>query len=271
VAEPALSEGPAGRSQRHALAGPPLPERSRSTLEALTRRYLLSSLAVLGLLTAAIPAHAQEHTYAYDVVHPLYGTIGTFTESIARSHGTTRIDSHLRVAVRILGIVAHREEGDHIAIFHGDRLVLLQSATTTNGTRLDVRGEAQGDHFVVTSPTGVVEASADVVPSDPWLLKARGTGTVVSIKTGQIIATRVTGGEVAMVPLQGVTVATRHFLARGEKEQETWLNDRDVPLRFRSTENGTPIDFILTSPLRDAAIAEPNMVPAAKLRPGDDG
>ena len=38
---------------------------------------------------------------------------------------------------------------------------------------------------------------------------------------------------------------------------------------FRSVEDGTPIDFILTSPLRDAASAEALLVPAAKFQPGD--
>jgi len=228
---------------------------------------LLWVLPILGMLTAAVPARAQERAYSYSVVHPLYGTIGTFTESIARSGDTTRIDSHVRVAVRILGIVVHREEGDNTEIFRGDRLVSLQSATTTNGTRIDVRGEAQGDHFVVTSPAGVVAAPADIPPSDPWVLKQIGGGTVVSVKTGRIIVTRVTGGEPAKVSLQGVTVATRHFMARGEREQEIWLNDQDVPIMFRSIESGTPIDFVLTSPWRDAAIAEAHLVPAAKLKP----
>jgi hypothetical protein len=231
------------------------------------RPWLLSSLVALGLLTAMGPARAQERAYSYSVVHPFYGTIGTYTENIARNDGTTRIDSHVRVAVTILGIVVHREEADHVEIFRGDRLVMLQSATTTNGTRTDVRGEAQGDHFVVTSPSGVVEAPADVAPSDPWVLKQIGVGTVVSIKTGRIIPTRVTGGEQVTVSLQGVMVATRHFLAHGERQQDIWLNDRDVPIMFRSVESGTPIDFVLTSSLRDAALVEAHLVPAAKLKP----
>ena len=99
------------------------------------------------------------------------------------------------------------------------------------------------------------------------MLKQIGSGTVVSIKTGRIIPTRVTGGEQLMLPLQGVMVTTRHFMARGEREQEIWLNDQDVPVMFRSVESGTPIDFILTSPLRDAAVAEAHLVPAAKLQP----
>jgi len=237
------------------------------TVEFPMRPWWFSLLAVLGLLTAAIPAHAQERAYSYSVVHPLYGTIGTFTESIARSGDTTRIVSRLRVAVRILGIVVHREEGDHTETFLGDRLVALDGATITNGTRIDVHGQAQGDHFVVTTQAGVVEAPADVVPSDPWLLRNLGAGTVVSVKTGRVFGTSVTGGEPATISLQGVTVATRHFTAQGEKQQDIWLNDRDVPVMFRSLENGTAINFILTSPVREAAIAEAHLAPAAKLQP----
>jgi hypothetical protein len=48
-------------------------------------------------------------------------------------------------------------------------------------------------------------------------------------------------------------------------ESEIWLNDHDVPVMFRIVENGEPIDFILISSLRDAAIAEAHLVPTAKL------
>src|ERR1051326_4124169 len=130
------------------------------------RLWPLSLLSALGFLIVAIPASAQERVYSYSVVHPFYGTIGTYTEDIARSGGTTRIDSHVRVAVTILGIVVHREEGDHVEIFRGDRLVTLQSATTTNGVRIDVQGEARGDHFVVTSPSGVVEGRSEEPTSE---------------------------------------------------------------------------------------------------------
>jgi hypothetical protein len=234
-------------------------------MELTMRRWLSSLLGALGLLTAAIQTCAQERAYSYNVVHPFYGIVGTFTERIARNDSITRIGSQLHIAVKILGIVVHREEGNHSEIFQGDRLVSLLSTTITNGARLDVRGDAQVDHFVVKSPTGVVEAPADVAPSDPWVLKDVGVGTTVSIKTGQIIRTRIT--EPAMISLQGVMVATRHFVARGERQQETWLNDHDVPIMFSSVEDGTPINFVLTSPLRDAAIAEAHLVPTAKLQP----
>jgi uncharacterized protein DUF6134 len=234
------------------------------------RRWLLPLFASLGFFIAAVPAGAQEGAYSFSVVHSVYGPIGTFTESIARSGGTTRVESHVRIAVKVLGIVAHRQEGDRTEIFRGDRLVLLQSSTITNGTRLNVRGQEQGDHFVVTSAAGVTEAPANVAPSDPWVLKDLGIGTLISVETGRIIPTRVTGGEQVTVSIQGSPIVTRHFVASGEgprkMQQEIWLNDHDVPVMFRIVEEGKSIDFILTSPLHDAEIAEAHLVPAAKLK-----
>src|SRR5579859_995483 len=234
------------------------------------RRWLLPLFASLGFLIPAVPAGAQEGAYSFSVVHSVYGPIGTFTESIDRSGSTTRVESRIRIAVKVLGIVVHRQEGDRTEIFHGDRLVSLQSSTTTNGTRLDVHGQEQGDHFVVTSAAGVTEAPANVAPSDPWVLKDLGIGTLVSVETGRIIPTRVTGGEQVTISIQGSPIVTRHFIARGaglrEMEQEIWLNDHDVPVMFRIVEKGKSIDFTLTSPLHDAAIAEAHLVPTAQLK-----
>jgi hypothetical protein len=240
-------------------------------MEGFMRRWFLLLLGMLGLLPAAMPAWAQERAYSFNVVHSSYGNIGTFTETIARSGGTTRIDTHVRVAVRVLGIVAHRKESDRTEIFQGDRLASFQSTTTTNGARLDVRGEAKGDHFTVTSPAGVADAPRDVLPSDPWVLRDLGVATVVSVETGRIIPTRITGGETVTVSLQGATVATRHFVARGQDQQdpqhEIWLNDHDVPIKFRIIDGGATIDFVLTSPLRDADVAQAHLVPTANLPP----
>ena len=108
------------------------------------RRWLLPLVLTLASLAAGLPvsAQAQAQTYSYSVVHSVYGDIGTFTESIERSGGTTRIKTRVRIAVEILGIVAHRKESDRTEIFQGDRLVSLQSATVTNGTRVDVQGRS---------------------------------------------------------------------------------------------------------------------------------
>jgi hypothetical protein len=218
-------------------------------------------------LFTAVPAQAWGQDYSYKIVHPTYGDIGIFTENITKSANDTQIDIRVRIAVKILGFTVYREEGDRHETFHGNRFVSLKSFTITNGTRIDVTGEARGNHFFITSSAGVDEAPATIFPSDPWMVRDRGVGTSVAIETGEILTTHITGGEPVLLSLQGVTVDTRHFTANGEDQHyEVWLNDRDVPVMFRSVEDDTPIDFILTSSLHDAALTEAHLVPRATLR-----
>ena len=94
------------------------------------------------------------------------------------------------MVVRILGLVVHRETADQGEVWRGGRLMSFQSLTITNGRRLSVSGKADGARFLVTSPSGVAVAPADVVASDPWSLTRTGSGVVVSIRTGKIDAVR---------------------------------------------------------------------------------
>ncbi|MEJ0068780.1 MAG: hypothetical protein WDO24_08710 [Pseudomonadota bacterium] len=47
--------------------------------------------------------------------------------------------------------------------------------------------------------------------------------------------------------MDGVELTARHFELISDKRQEVWLTEQGVPVRFRSYETGTAIDFELTS------------------------
>src|SRR5262249_22419253 len=211
----------------------------------MTRARTLLGATSLCLLAGTAPAFAGQQVYTYSVVHPIYGEIGTFTDTIDRSAQTLRIDSRLRVAVRLLGVVAYREEADTTEILHGDRLMSLQSVTNKDGRHLEVHGEAQGDQFMVNCTLGTFTAPGTISPSDPWVVKRTGDETVVSTSTGRIIHVKVSGGDYDTVSMGGAAVSARHFVVSGDKRQEVWLDNRDIPIKFRTIEDGTPIDFVL--------------------------
>jgi len=207
-------------------------------------------IAFLGALSLTSTANGAALTYAYTVEHPFYGDIGTYTTVVDNGDGVTRIDSQLRVAVRIMGIVIYREDADHSEIWRGMRLVSFDSVTRRNGQQTDVRGEVRGNSFIVTSPSGTTVAPADVAPSDPWALKRLGAGVVVSTKSGKVDDVEVTGGEVSWVALNGTPTPTHHFHVRTSTQPdkwEVWFDEQGVPVKFRSIESGTPIDFTLAS------------------------
>ena len=199
----------------------------------------------LSAIVGATPALAGPQVYVYSVIHPFYGEIGTLTDTIDRSPEATRINARLRIAVRFLGIVVYRRESDITEIMHGDRLVSLQSVTDMDGRHLEVHGEAQGDQFVVKATDGSFAGPATTAPSDPWVLKRTGKGTMVYPDTGRIIDVHISGGDYGTISVNRAAVYARHFIVIGDKQEDVWLDNREIPVMCRIVEDGTPIDFVL--------------------------
>jgi hypothetical protein len=201
----------------------------------------------IGVLAAAGAASgfAGQKVYTYSVVHPVYGEIGTLTDSVERGPDAMRIESRLRIAVTVLGIVMYRQQCDTTEVMQGNRLVSLQSQSEKDGQHLETQGKAEGGKFVVNGTAGSFTGPANIVPSDPWILEHSGEGTIVYASTGKISKAMVSGGSYETVTVNGASLTARHFTVMGDIRQDVWLDDRGVPVMFRSVEDGTPIDFVL--------------------------
>ncbi len=237
----------------------------------MTRARAIAVAIGVGVTVGGMPALAGQQVYTYSVVHPSYGKIGTLTNTIDRGPEVMRIDSHLRITLELLGIVFYRQESDITEIMHGERLVSLQSAINKDGQHLEVHGVAQGDWFVVNATAGSFTGPATTAPSDPWVLAHAGEATVVYTDTGRIINMHITGGDYEPVSVKGAPVSAQHFIVMGDKRQEVWLDNRGIPIMFRSFEDGTPIDFVLqngTAVGGRATVA--SVKPSALARPKND-
>src|ERR1039458_4606977 len=137
----------------------------RGTSRPMKRTLIMGCMALIGAHLAPATAQAAPRTYSYVLTYPLYGAIGTYDRTVDDADGVTRAQSRLRVKVRILGFIVHREDAEQTEVWRGDRLISFQTVTTTNGHRLVVSGEARDNRFMVTSPAGTTAAPADVKPS----------------------------------------------------------------------------------------------------------
>jgi hypothetical protein len=203
------------------------------------------SLAIGALVASAAPASAAQ-TYSYVVEHPTYGDIGIYTDTIERNGDMLRIDTKLRVAVKVLGIVVHREEADRTELWRDNRLVSFHSITTTNGKPIEVQGEARDNGFVINSPSGTAVAPANVYTSSPWSTRLPDTGVMMSTKTGRVEQVQNLGSEKTLVPVLGSEVPVKHVQIYTDKREDVWVDRSGVPVRFRTEVAGTPIDFVLT-------------------------
>jgi hypothetical protein len=57
----------------------------------------------------------------------------------------------------------------------------------------------------------------------------------------------------------------------GDKRQDVWLDNREMPVMFRVVENGTPIDFVLQDATAAGAITVASVKGSALARPENDG
>lgn len=225
----------------------------------LERIIALTGLAAAAAL-AALPVRAAETVYRYHVEHAQYGDIGTYQNIIETDGEHAQIRSELHIAVKLLGIVVHREDGTRLEEWQGNRLVRFESSTTTNGTAIHVHGEATRNGFVVTRPDGsVVTAPADVHPSNPWSAKVLDTDVMLSTDNGRVEKVSVAGGPFAPVTFDGKEMTLRRFDIVGTKHQAVWLDRSGVPVAFRTTHDGQAVDFIMTGApikLADGAAAQ---------------
>jgi Family of unknown function (DUF6134) len=207
---------------------------------------LLACAALIGTCAGVHPALAGSAVYEYRVEHPVYGDIGTYTNIVDQSGSEADVETKLNIVVKLLGIVVHREEAERHEQWQNDRLTLFRSLTTVNGKPFEVAGEAHGNTFVITSPTGTVDAPADIRPSNPWSSNFITAGLVMSTKSGRIFKAHLDGVKELVVTTDGKSERLREFDVITDKHQVVWIDDHNVPVAFRTVEDGTPIDFVLT-------------------------
>jgi Family of unknown function (DUF6134) len=227
-----------------------LPERLHLLLSYAGRRVPRRSSARavgagIAFLATIVTANAASETLQYRVHHATYGDIGSYTNLIDRRGEMTSVHSELHLAVKLLGVVVWRQEAFRTEEWRQNRLVSFEGVTVTNGKRLEVHGEARGDHFVISAPRGTIEAPATVHPSNPWSAMVLQPGAMMSTSTGEVSTVGVIGGEVQTVDLDGTKRQLRQFDIIGDKHRVVWLDDDRVPVAFRTEERGAVVDFIL--------------------------
>jgi hypothetical protein len=212
-------------------------------------RGMTVGLAVAAALMLSAPmAHASSLAYEYHIEHPRYGDIGTYSNVVKQVGDETVVETELHIAVKFLGIVMYREDASRVERWRNNRFVAFAGVTVTNGKRFELKGEAQGDNFIVTTPEDTVTVPARVHPSNPWAPAVLNSDLMMSTKTGRIEQVQVSGGGVEPVTFDGKDLRLHRYDIAGRVRDSVWIDEGGVPVAFRVVREGTPVDFVLTHP-----------------------
>lgn len=210
------------------------------------RPVIIAAMAAVASAGWPLGASAQNvRDMVYKVVHATYGDIGTYANQVITSGDTTTVRTTVHLAVRVLGIVMHRENDQRTEQWKNHRLIAYHSVTDKNGTTIVVDGRAQGDNFVITSPRGTFTAPASVQPANPWSLACLRSTTMMRVDTGRIEPARVVGGQATMVNVDGASVPAHEYQIDSGQKYRIWFNQQGVPVKFTVDDSSGKITFSL--------------------------
>ncbi len=210
----------------------------------------LALVAVMAVLAAALSTNAARAAaplrLVYRVSHAVIGDLGSYTYTVEPlGNGAAEILSREHIDVRMLGIPMFHEDAMRTERWQGSRLMAFHGITDNGGSRVEVKGEAEGDRFVISSPQGILTAAATVHPADPCAANFLASTTVMRPDTGAVEKVSVSGGEPGSLDIDGEPVPVRKYVVDGKTRYTVWLNARNLPVKFVVDDDAGQATFTL--------------------------
>ena len=183
--------------------------------------------------------------FVYRVSHSVFGDIGTYTNTIEPNRDGITVQTRAHFEVSMLGVRMYREEAERTEQWQGNRLVSFHGVTDKGDGPVEVKGEARGNNFVITSSQGTVTAPWSVHPANPWSANFLGSSTMMRPNSGRVEQVRVGGRQETTVKIDGATVPAVKFEIDGKTRYTVWLDARGVPVMFLVDDDTGKVTFTL--------------------------
>jgi hypothetical protein len=218
-------------------------------MDSRTKPMAWLTIAIVGVLAGFVtagPAVAQGTAqFTYRVSHSVFGDIGTYTNIVEPTRDGTTVKTRAHFEVKMLGVRMYREDADRTEHWQGNRLVSFRSITDKGDGPAEVKGEARGNSFVITSPQGTITAPSTVHPANPWSATFLHSSTMLRPDTGKLEQVRIGGGQETAVKIDGATIPAVKYEVDGSTKYTVWLDSRGVPVMFWVDDDTGKVTFTL--------------------------
>jgi hypothetical protein len=201
---------------------------------------VLVGLGAAGSAVAEAPAQ-----FVYKVNHSRFGDIGTYTNTVEPSRDGTTVQTKAHFEVKMLGIRMYHEDAQRTEKWQGNRLVSFHSVTDKGDGAAEVKGEARGNNFVITSPQGTITAPASVHPANPWSSNFVRSNTMMRPDSGKVEQVRVGSGQETAVKVDGTTIPAVKYEVDGATKYTVWIDGRGVPVMFTVDDDTGKVTFTM--------------------------
>ena len=222
-------------------------QRAHAALILLIIRALtvVAGVGILAALDAGFAVAETPAQFIYRVSHSTFGDIGTYTNTVEPNRDGTTIQTNAHFEVNMLGVRMYREDAQRTERWQGNRLISFQGVTDKGSGPVEVKGEARGNGFVITSPLGTISAPASVHPANPWSNNFLTSNTMMRPDSGKVEQVRVGSGQETTVKIDGAAIPTVKFDIDGSTKYTVWLDGRGVPVKFVADDDSGKVTFTL--------------------------
>ncbi|HEY3909675.1 MAG TPA: DUF6134 family protein [Stellaceae bacterium] len=210
-------------------------------------RAIAATVAMLAFVAGAshVALAAVPMQLTYRVTHSTFGDIGTYINTIEPTSSGTTVLTRAHFVVKMLGVKLYSEDAERTEQWRGNRLVSFQGVTSKGSGSTVVKGEAEGNSFVISSPQGTITAPATVHPANPWSPNFLDSHTMMRPDTGRLERVSISGGQETTVTIDGAAVRTQKYEVDGSSRYTVWLDGQGVPVRFIVDDNSGKVTFTL--------------------------
>jgi Domain of unknown function (DUF6134) len=211
-----------------------------------TGRRVIAMIGILAGLAVAAPAFAESSAqFTYRVSHSVFGDIGTYTNTVEPTRDGVTVQTRAHLEVKMLGVRMYREDADRTERWQGNRLVSFRGVTDKGDGPAEVKGEARGNSFIITSPQGTITAPPSVHPANPWSSGFLHSNTMMRPDTGKLEQVRVSGGQETTVKIDGASIPAVKYEVEGSTKYTVWLDTRGIPIKFLVNDDTGQVTFTL--------------------------
>jgi len=209
-------------------------------------RLAISIVGLLAGLVTAGPLMAQDSAqFVYQVHHSVFGDIGTYSNTVEPTRDGVTVKTQAHFEVKVLGVRMHHEDAQRTERWQGNRLVAFRGVTDKGDGPVEVKGEARGNNFLITSPQGTITAPASVHPANPWSSNFVHSNTMMRPDTGKLEQVRIGSGQETAVKLDSANVPAVKYEVDGSSKYTVWLDERGVPVKFIVDDDTGKVTFTL--------------------------
>lgn len=208
----------------------------------------LFGLAAIAALGTAVHASRPGPSLSF-LVERGGSPIGTHKIWFQKDGENLNVKIDIALAVSFGPITLFRYEHRNSEVWHGGRLVSIETHTNDDGTLYDVKGRATNKGFEIESSSeGHVVAPAGIIPASYWNPDTLKQSELLDTQRGRIVHVALAPVGESDVRINGAAQTAREYEMSGDLRMRLWYtpDGRWVKLAFRARDSDVAysVDYV---------------------------